>query len=121
VIKVLIPGDYKIFTMLFNHPPKLRQLVTSESPRLRQHHWIQPELGVFFGTLDVNMTWLMSLSTEKEKPKAAYAQYFGHPSSVSSEVHYASVEGVLMANKLRDRCWRAGLGVTPELLHRTER
>jgi len=89
--------------MFFNHPPKLRQLVTSESPRLRQRHWIQPELGVFFGTLNVNMMRLMALSTEKEETKAAYAQYFGHTRSVSSEVNSASVEGVLMVTKLNDR------------------
>ena len=46
---------------------------------------------------------LMALSTDKEETKAAYAQYFGHTRSVSSEVNSASVEGVLMVTKLNDR------------------
>lgn len=80
--------------MLFNELPQIGQLVTSTSPRLRQYYGIQPKLGILFSALDMNMTRLISFPAKKEKPKAAYAQYFGHATSLSFQVNSASMEGV---------------------------
>jgi len=71
--------------MLFNHLAHLGQFVTSKSPRFRQCHRLQPELGVLFCALDMNVSRLMALSAEKEKPKPAGPQNCGHrPECITS-------------------------------------
>ena len=95
--KVFIPGIYEFLSMFFNQTSQLGQFVAAKRPRLSQCHRIQPILGVLFGTLDMNVTRLESLSTKEEKTIATNAQDFRHTSSVSGCRWVASEEGVIMA------------------------
>src|SRR2546430_365241 len=58
--KVLIPCNYKLFAMLFNHLANRRQLVTSKGPRLRQLDRLQPEFGILLRALYMNVRRLVA-------------------------------------------------------------
>src|SRR5690349_4576692 len=54
-VKVLIPRNYKLLAMLFNHFTQLSQLMIAKCPGLCQGDWFQPEFGVFLRALDMDM------------------------------------------------------------------
>ena len=54
----------------------------AEAARLGEFDGFKPELGIALGLLNVNMTRLCALTTEKEKAVSTDAKHFRHARSV---------------------------------------
>jgi len=76
--KVLIPRNYKLLTMRFNHFLDPSQLMIPKSLIFGQRNTLQPVLGVIVPAFNVDMWRLGSFATEKEESKATDPQHTRH-------------------------------------------
>jgi len=75
---VLIPRNYKLLAMLFNHFSDSGQFMVAESPIFRQRNRQQPIFRVLVTAFNVNMRRLIPFATKKEESKSAKSQHIGH-------------------------------------------
>ena len=77
-VKVLIPGNDKLTSVLLNDSVKCRQLVTPKAPRLHQLNRLQPKLRLFLRALHMDVPGFIASATEKEESETPGPQHFWH-------------------------------------------
>ena len=77
--KMLIPRQHKLFVMGFNQGVQFPELRTAEPTRFCEfNQGFEPEFGVAFRLLDMDVSGFLPLAAEEEKAKAANADNFWH-------------------------------------------
>jgi len=77
-VEMLVPGSDELIAIILNHAEYSCQFVITESTRLRDLNWFQPEFRIFFRVFNVDMPRLVIFPTEKEEPESPQTQRFRH-------------------------------------------